>query len=75
MNATMNEPTTSQPFVGRTELTERLGISMPTLHRLIVSGKFPPAHINVGKIRRWDWERIREWLALGGLSGGGSVCV
>lgn len=48
-------------LVSAKEFANRLGISVRTLEELIVQGKVP-AHIKVGRLRRWHPEQLDKWI-------------
>lgn len=44
------------------ELAEWLGISEKTIRNRLCAGIDMPAHIRIGRTRRWDPEDVNEWL-------------
>lgn len=48
-------------LISAKQLADRLGISLRSLEALIARHD-APKHIWLGGVRRWDPERVEEWL-------------
>lgn len=48
-------------LINAKQLADRLGISLRLLEDLIARHA-APKHIWLGRVRRWDPERVEEWL-------------
>ena len=52
---------TSRRLIDRTELAEILGVSQPTLRKMVRSGRLP--YVQVGDVHRYDVDEVRAALA------------
>lgn len=48
-------------YITAKELAQKLGITTQTVHNLINQGKIP-AGVKIGRSRRWNSEKIKQWL-------------
>ena len=48
-------------LINARQLAQELGVSTRTLYSLMNSGQLP-AGMKIGKSRRWDSDKLKQWL-------------
>ncbi len=44
------------------QVSEIVGLSVPTIYRMVNDGRFPPGHLIAERSRRWRSDDVAEWL-------------